>query len=199
MEIPSLTCAIHRNKARAVGTSALFTNPAGAGVIVANVLLFVLYRAEVCWPSAETRAGTPGGPSKALSRAHSHTSSLQTPISPISKQASRFPCSCFPCLSCSMILGCSLLLCRVLSSAPLQTLSGPAIHHSNPRSDEVLNELQLMRNGCHSVWDWIRSSAASTDNGNFFFKLRKKKEKRQEEERKQCPPHKSYSLLNLEG
>lgn len=62
LEIPSLTCAIHRNKARAVGTSALFTTPAGAGVTVASVLLFVLYRAEVCWPSAETRARTPGGP-----------------------------------------------------------------------------------------------------------------------------------------
>lgn len=103
-----------------------------------------------------------------------------------------------------MILGCSLLLCRVLSSAPLQTLSGPAIHHSNPRSDEVLNELQLMRNGCHSVWDWIRSSAASTDNGNFFFKLRKKKRKKTRRRKKAMPTtqilqsSKSGRLMHME-
>lgn len=42
LEKPSLTCDIHRNKAGAVVISGLFINPAGAGVDVASVLLFVL-------------------------------------------------------------------------------------------------------------------------------------------------------------
>lgn len=101
------SCHIHRNKARAGVTPPLPQALQVQELLWPTCCCLCSYRAEVRWPRAETRAGTPGGPQGFVTstfntpQAHSHTSSLYIAISSISKQAPRSLCSCFPCFSCS--------------------------------------------------------------------------------------------------
>lgn len=105
LQIPSLMPRI-QNKARAGVTPPLPQALQVQELLWPTCCCLCSYRAEVRWPRAETRAGTPGGlqgfvtSTSNTPQAHSHTSSLYITISSISKQAPRSLCLCFPCFSC---------------------------------------------------------------------------------------------------